>query len=429
VEQNVTLKPSYKTVVGLDVHQKVIVGCVMTANDVNSDVKTEFCEFETYTDDLQLLVKWCKDHGAEAITMESTGIYWKSPYRALKAAGFNPIVVNARIVKNLRGRKTDIADSQWLAKLTMLDSIGGSFIPPSELDALRLVSRQRQKMTDDLAREKNRLAKVFSDAGVRLGAIVSDFHGVAARRMAECLISGGTPMQALKAAGKHKLRASESDLLRSLKNDLTDVHRSLLKSILHHIRELEYQISSLGETLLNGLKDYMWAIELLQTMPGIDVMGAAMLLVELGTDMTVFGSPERLASWAGLCPGQNESAGKRYSGRTRKGNRWVRKILTEAAHAASRCKDCMFEQKYKSLSITRGRKRSIVAIAHKMLRIIYMMLKNKEPYKDKVVNYEEIMVKRNAPRWINALIRFGFLVEDNDSFQIVKKRDALVMAS
>jgi hypothetical protein len=145
--------------------------------------------------------------------------------------------------------------------------------------------------------------------------------------------------------------------------------------------------------------------------------------------MSAFGSPDRLASWAGLCPGQNESAGKRRSGRTRKGNRWVRRILTEAAHAATKCKDSMLWQKYQSLVVTRGRKRSIVAIAHKMLRIIFIMLKNKELYKDKVVNYEEIIVKRNAPRWIRALLTFGYLVKSDDTIKIVGHRDPLKLAS
>ncbi|MDR1487392.1 MAG: transposase, partial [Deltaproteobacteria bacterium] len=146
-----------------------------------------------------------------------------------------------------------------------------------------------------------------------------------------------------------------------------------------------------------------------------------MLVVEIGTDMTAFGSYERLASWAGVCPGQNESAGKRFSGKTRKGNRWVRHVLTEAAAAAIKCKDCMFEQKYKTLSVTRGRKRSIIAIAHKMLIIIYMMIKKKEPYRDKGVNYEELMVRRNAPRWIKALTRFGYIAKNDDSDEFVER--------
>jgi transposase len=212
-------------------------------------------------------------------------------------------------------------------------------------------------------------------------------------------------------------------LLRSLKNDLTDVHRSLLKSLLKHIRELESQIKNYDTILLNNLNDngYTWAVQLLQTLPGIDSSSAAMLVVELGTDMTAFGSCERLASWAGLCPGQNESAGKRFSGRTRKGNRWVRHVLTEAAHAAIKCKDSMFAKKYKSLSVTRGRKRCIIAIAHKMLRIIYLMIKSKEPYRDKGVNYEALMVKRNAPRWIQALTKFGYIVKSDDSYEFVEK--------
>jgi transposase len=403
------LSPHYKTTIGLDVHQLSISACAMTVANNGSNVTTVSHEFRTFKSDLERLAAWCKEQSAEAITMESTGIYWKSPYRVLEKHGFNVQVVNARHVKAIRGRKTDHSDSVWLAKMIMLNTIGGSFVQPADLDKLRIVSRQRQQLTGVVSGEKNRIAKIFADAGVRLGALVSDMHGVAATKMAECLINGGTPLQALRAAGKHRLKASNEDLLHSLENDLTDSHRLSLKTILIHIREVKAHIQELDDHLLAGLIDHAWAIELLQTLPGIDVMAAAMILVEIGTDMSKFGAPEKLVSWAGLCQGQNESAGKKYSGRTRKGNKWLRRILTEAAHAASKTKDCMFEQKYNALAVTRGRKRSIIAIAHKMLRIIFKMLQNNEPYKDKVVDYQEMMVKRNAPRWIKALIKYGYL--------------------
>jgi hypothetical protein len=161
--------------------------------------------------------------------------------------------------------------------------------------------------------------------------------------------------------------------------------------------------------LLHSLEKYQWAIDLLQTMPGIDVTAAITLIVEFGTDLSAFGSPDKLASWAGLCPGQNESAGKRYKGHIRKGNKYVRQVMTEAAHAASRTKNCVLQDKYQSIVAIKGRKRSIVALAHKMLRIIYRMLKNKEPYKDSQINYEQIRVTRNAPRWIRALQQYGYI--------------------
>jgi transposase len=405
--------PKFRIVAGLDVHLASITACVMRTTEDSSTVRYEIKRFGTFKTQLVELSKWLKDSDVEAITMESTGVYWKSPFRTLEDDGFKPNVVNASHVKGLRGNKTDKKDSIWLAKLTLLDSISGSFIPPAQLDRLRVVARQIHNITKMVSAEKNRLAKIFADVGVRLSAVVSDVHGVAATRMAECLIEGGTPEQALKAAGKHKLRASDDVLLEALRNDLTVAHRLTLRSILNNIRELQKSSEELEDFLYSELsEEYQWAIDLLQTMPGIDIKAALLLIVETGSDMSVFGSPAKLASWAGLCPGQNESADKRRPGRIRKGNKYVRRILTEAAHAASRTNNCMFKQKYESLIVTRGRKRSIIAIAHKMLRIMFMMLKNKEPYKDPQIDFEKLRVVRNAPRWIRALRKYGLLGSD-----------------
>jgi transposase len=342
--------------------------------------------------------------------MESTGIYWKSPYLALlHYAKIVSTVVNARHVKNVPGRKTDMADSLWLAMLGRAGLLRASFVPPAELDALRAISRQKQKLTGELASEKNRLSKILASAGVRLGVVVSDIHGAAARRMAECLISGGTPLEALRFSGK-RLKASAEELLDALEGDLTDDHRWLLNEILDHIKELEDRMTRLGDRLIQRLSDlnYGWALNLLQTIPGINIPAAAMLLVEIGVEMDAFGSPERLASWAGLCPGNDETAGKRRSGKIRKGNRWIRRILCEAANAARRSRS-MFDGKYKSLVGSRGHKRTIIALAHKILRIIYVLLKKKVCYKDSTINYEKIFVDKKAPRWLKMLKKFGYL--------------------
>ncbi|MDR3203824.1 MAG: transposase [Deltaproteobacteria bacterium] len=266
-----------------------------------------------------------------------------------------------------------------------INTISDNFLQPADLDKLKIVSHQRQHLAGLVRSDKNQIAKIFTNAGVRLEALVSDMPEAAVMKMAECLINGGTPQQALQAAGDHSLEASNEELLYSLENDLTDSHRLSLKTTLTHIREVNVHIQELDDHLLAGLKDYQWAIELLLTLPGIDLMAAALLLVEIGTDMSKFGSLKKLASWAGLCPGQYELAGKKYFGQTRKGNMWLKGILIEAAHAASKTKDCMFEQKYNDLAVTRGSELSIIAIAHKMIRIIFKMLENKEPYNEKVL--------------------------------------------
>ena len=339
--------------------------------------------------------------------MESTGIYWKSPYAALEHVGIYAKVVNARHVKNVPGRKTDVCDAEWLASLSRAGLLRGSFIPPEKMRELRLVARQRQKLSSMLASEKNRLHKVLTDGGIRLGVVVSDIHGRSARAMVKALIRGQTPHEVLQYASK-RLKAPRQEILDAVQGELSECHIFVLTEIMRHIEELEARIANFDAKLLDGLKEERPILQLLCTIPGIDTMAAAMLLVEIGTDMRVFGSAERLASWVGLCPGNNESAGKRKTGRTRKGNRYVRRLLCECAHAASRTTS-VFKSKYTSLAIRRGHKRAIIALAHKLLRTCYFMIRRGDYYRDSTVDYEAMAVKRNAPRWIKALKAYGYI--------------------
>lgn len=396
----------FPNVVGLDVHPGQITACAISVK-ANGQAEPQYKTFGGTKTERRKLSSWVRRFNADLVVMESTGVYWKSIYRCLESAGLKIFVVNARHIKNVPGRKTDMSDSLWLAMLGRAGLLRGSFVISADLDALRLISRQRQQLAGLLASEKNRFHKVLADSGVRLSCAVSDLHGKAARRMCGCLIAGGSTDQALALSGPF-LKASQEQLKEVLEGDLTDAHRFVLSEIMEHILELEARIHRFDEELLRGLAPYDWALALLQTIPGIDVISAAMLLVEIGVDMDVFGDSAHLASWAGVCPGNNESAGKRKSGRTRKGNRWVRRVLCEVAHAARRT-SCMLKDKFQTLAIRRGRKRAIMALSHKILKIIFAMLKRKEPYRDNTVNYEELMVKRNAPRWISALMRYNLI--------------------
>jgi len=396
----------FPNVVGLDVHSDQITACAISVK-ADGQPESKFKVFGSTKRERRKLSAWVRHLKADLVVMESTGIYWKSVYRALERAGIKLSVVNARHIKNVPGRKTDMTDSLWLAMLGRAGLLRGSFVVSADLDALRLISRQRQKLTGLLTSEKNRFHKVLADSGVRLSCVVSDLHGQAARRMSNSLIEGGGAEDALALSGQ-RLKASQDQLKEALEGELTEAHRFVLREIMDHILELEERIHRFDEELLRGLAPYNWALALLQTIPGIDVISAAMLLVEIGVDMDAFGDSAHLASWAGLCPGNHESAGKRKSGRTRKGNRWVRRVLCEAANAARRT-SCMLRDKFQTLAIRRGRKRAIMALSHKMLKIIFVMLKRKEPYRDTTVNYEELMVKRNAPRWISALLRYNLL--------------------
>lgn len=400
------LKPIYRRVIGLDIHQAKISACAVSEQS-DGEVTVEMREFGGFKRDRRALAQWAKSFAPELVVMESTGIYWKSPYAALEGVGLAPWVVNARHVKTVPGRKTDVADAQWLAILARAGLLRGSFIPPANIRYLRLIARQRQKLGGMLTSEKNRLHKILSDAGIRLGVLVSDIHGQAARSMVKAIIAGKSMAEVLDLAGR--LRASRTELFEALQpEELSGAHLFVLAEIMVHIEELENRMARFEQMLLQGLSDWRPQLTLLQTIPGIDTMGAAMLLVEISADMNSFGSAEKLASWVGICPGNNESAGKRKSGKTRKGNAWARRLLCEFAQAASRSR-CALKDKFAALSIRKGHKKSIVALAHKMLRIIFAMLKNNRPYHDQAVDYEALSVQRNAPRWLKMLKKHGFL--------------------
>jgi transposase len=336
-------------------------------------------------------------------------VYWKSPFAALESVGIIAWVVNARHVKAVPGRKTDVADAQWLATLARAGLLRASFIPPVQMRQLRLVARQRQKLVGMCSAEKNRLHKVLVDAGIRLNVLVADIHGQSARAMVKALIEGKPMHEILDDKGR--LRASREELCEALSTEqFSEVHRFVADEIMQHIEQIEQRIGRMDQYLLQGLEAWRPQLNLLQTIPGIDQTGAAMLLVELGADMAAFGSAERLASWVGICPGNNESAGKRKSGRIRRGNAWVRRLLCEFAQAAARTR-CAFKAKFESLAVRKGHKKSIVALAHKMLRTIYAMLATGTHYQDRSVDYEALSVARNAPRWMKMLRKHGFIAK------------------
>lgn len=396
----------HKRVIGLDVHQAQITACALI-EEADGSTRIAQRQFGAFKRDRRALAEWAASLAPDSVVMESTGIYWKSPYAALEAVGIRAQVVNARHVKNVPGRKTDVGDAQWLATLARAGLLRGSFIPPAALRELRLIARQRQKLVGQLASEKNRLHKVLTDGGIRLGVVVSDVHGQSARAMVKALIAQ-RPIQEVLECASRRLKASREELFDALQGELTASHRFVLDELMRHIEEIEARIARFDARLLDGLAGEQNALALLQTLPGVDLIGAAMLLVEIGADMTAFGSADRLASWVGICPGNNESAGKRKSGRVRKGNPYVRRLLCEFAHAASRTQS-VFKSKFQSLVARRGHKRSIIALAHKLLRTIFFMLIRHEHYRDSATDYQALSVQRNAPRWIKALTQFGFL--------------------
>ena len=298
-----------------------------------------------------------------------------------------------------------MADSEWLAVLARFGLVRGSFIPPQDLRELRLISRYRRKLSAMCASEINRLHKILDDGGIKLGAVVSDINGVSARAMVKGLIAG-QPQVALLAHARGALKRKTEELSASLDGELTARHLFVLEQIRHHIEALQSQLATLDDYLLQAMRPYAWAHTLLQTIPGIDEIAAALIIIEIGDDMARFGSPERLACWAALSPGNNESAGKRKSGRTRHGNNVIRYILCECANAARMTKSTL-AAKYKSLMVRKSHKKSIVAVAHKMIRLIYLLLSRRQPYIDQAIDYAAMSAKKNAPRWIKQLKVIG----------------------
>ncbi|MBF0240614.1 MAG: IS110 family transposase [SAR324 cluster bacterium] len=345
--------------------------------------------------------------------MESTGIYWKQVYESLENVGIIPWVVNAYHIKKVPGRKTDVQDSEWLAELARCGLLKASFVPPKDFRQLRMLTRYRKKLSGTLSSEKNRLYKILESCGIKLSIVLSDIDGVSARRIISALIESGEIQPDKLASLLHgRLLPKLLMIQKSLATSLSERQRFLLKKIHAHMLWLESQIEQIDEQLVAAMVPYQEQYQLLQTIPGIDHISATMLLAELGIDMSVFPNKHHLCSWAGLTPGNNESAGKRKHGKTRKGNSYVCSLLCECANAAIKTQS-QFKGRYQGLVIRRGHKRSIVAIAHKMLQIIYIVLKKQEPYRDPQINYEALVVERNSARWLKALDKYGYLPKNN----------------
>ncbi|CAE6943583.1 IS110 family transposase ISAfe3 [Paraburkholderia domus] len=398
------LSPLYRRVAGIDVHKMLhVVTTVIEHPD--GTIEQQSREFGGFKRDCRALASWLLELDVELVVMESTGIYWKSIYAHLERAGIQAWVVNAHFVKHVPGRKTDMNDSQWLAVLARFGLVRGSFIPPQDLRELRLVSRYRRKLTAMRASEINRLHKILDDGGIKLGGVVSDLNGLSARAMVTGLIEG-KPITALLDMARGRLKPRREDLQAALDGDLTARHRFILKHIHEHIEILERSLAELDAYILAAMAPYQWAHRLLQTIPGIDQIASALILIEIGDDMARFGSADRIAAWAALCPGNNESAGKRKSGRTGKGSSVIRYIMCECANSAWKTRSSL-ASKYKSLMVRKTHKKAIIALAHKMIRLIFLLLTRKVAYHDPQIDYQAISAKKNAPRWIKQLRVIG----------------------
>jgi transposase len=368
----------YPRCAGLDVHKANVVVCVRCC-DRPGKVFEEVRTFSTMTRDLLALADWLASRGVTHVAMESTGVYWKPVFNILEG-GVQVILVNAEHLKQVPGRKTDVKDCQWIAQLLQHGLLKASFVPPQPIRELRDLTRQRTQLIQERSAAADRIQKVLEDANVKLASVATDVLGVSGRDMREALIAGETDPEKLADLARKRLREKIPALQLALQGRVTEHHRFLLRMHLDHVTHLEELIGRLGSRIEEALAPFAQAVERLVTIPGVSQRVAETVVAEIGANMDQFPSAGHLASWAGMCPGNNESAGKRRSGRTTKGDRWLKRILVQAAWAASHAKGTYLQAQYRRLAKRRGRKRALVAVGHTLLGIIYHVLKRGTTY-------------------------------------------------
>jgi transposase len=394
---------------GLDVHQETVVACVLVGTP-GLRPRKEIRTFGTMTRDLEALRDWLKAVGVTHVGMESTGIYWRPVYAVLEGY-FELIVGNARHIRNVPGRKTDVKDSEWIADLVRHGLIARSFVPPKPLRGMRELLRYRRKLVESQAAERNRLLKLLETANIKLASVASDVFGVSGRAMLRALILGTASPEEMATLAKGRLRRKHAELALALDGRIEDHHRFLLTLQLRRLEAADQDITALDQHIAVQLEPYRAQHTLLMQIPGVDWVVAAVLIAEIGVDMSIFHSVHHLAAWAGVCPGSYESAGKQKSARARKGNVHLRTMLVGAATSASRTKGSYLKDKFYRLKARRGALRAALAIAHKILVAAYHMLAKGVPYKDLGEAYlDEIGHGRTLSNLKRRLERLGYHV-------------------
>lgn len=392
------MKVVYSNCCGLDVHKKSVTACIITSQ--GKEIRT----FGTMTDDLLQMADWIKSHQCTHVAMESTGVYWKPIYNLLELEKLQVLVVNAQHIKAVPGRKTDVKDAEWIADLLRHGLLQGSFIPDREQRELRELVRYRRSLIEERSREVSRLQKVLEGANIKLSSVASDTLGVSGRAMIEAMIQGVEDPEALSELAKSRLKSKKSELQRSLHGFVGPHQRMMLETQLQHIDFLDSQIAKLDEEVKQRMLPFEKDLERLDTIPGVGRRTAEQILAEIGTNVKEqFPSAAHLCSWAGMASGNNESAGKRKSGRTRKGNKKLRGTLVEAARAAARTKNTFLSSQYHRIAARRGSNRAAVAVGHSILTIVYYLLTREQNYIELGADYydnrrKDIVIKQAIKR-------------------------------
>jgi transposase len=394
---------------GLDVHKETIAACVRLggrSGHATQQVQT----FRTTAADLVVLHDWLAAQGVTHVAMESSGVYWKPVFYALES-DFTCLLVNAAHIKQVPGRKTDVQDCVWIAQLLEHGLLRGSFVPPVPIRELRDLTRYRKALIQDRTRVANRLHKALEDAGVKLASVASDILGVSGRAMLQALAEGTTDPVLLADLARGRLRGKLPALRAALAGRFRPHHGFLVGQLLAHLDYLDEAIATLSAEIESRLSPLADQLTRLDSIPGINRRTAEVIIAEVGVDMSAFPTAAHLASWAALCPGNNESAGKHKSGRTRKGNRWLRTALIEAAAGASRAKDSALQARFRRVLRHRGPQKAVVALAHTLLRIAYHVLANGTVYRELGGDYHDRQHhQRVTRRAIQLLQRQGYRV-------------------
>jgi transposase len=394
----------------LDVHKAQVTACVRVPDGRGGRLE-EVQTFSTTVSGLLVLADWLEAHGVERVAMEASGVYWK-PVWAVLEDRFACLLVNARHVKQVPGRKTDVSDAQWLCRLLEAGLLRPNLVPPKPIRALRNLTRYRKTQIRDRQREANRLHKILEDTGIKLDCVASDILGKSGRAMLDALVAGTTDPEVLADLARGQLRKKIPVLREALEGRFDAQHALIVGQLLAHLDFLDEAIERLSEAIEDEIRPFEPAVELLCTIPGVQRRTAEVVIAETGGDMTAFPSARHLASWAGMCPGNDQSAGKRRSGTTRKGSKWLRGALTEAAISASRTRESYLAAQYQRLRARRGHNKALTAVGHSILTAAWHMLQTGETYNDPGGDY---FARRDPERLTRRLVaqleRLGHTVQ------------------
>lgn len=386
---------------GIDVHKSSLTACLLVSEPMGKVTKT-IRTFSTVTADLLALKDWLEERQCTQVAIESTGVYWKPVFNILESS-LQTILANARDIKNVPGHKTDVKDCEWIADLLRFGLIKASFIPPKPVRELRDLTRYRTKLSQERTAEKNRVQKVLEDANIKLAGVATDIFGLSGKKMLQALLDGNTNSEEIAALAKGKLRKKIPELSKALNGRVSEHHRFLIGMSLRHLDYLAEMMTELDQRIDAAMQPYRPQEELLTTITGVDKKSAEIIIAEIGADMSQFPTAAHLASWAGICPGNNESAGKRRNGKINKGDSWLMRTLIQVAYAAARTKNTYLKDKYHRIAARRGQKKAAVAIGHKILSLAYYVLSRGLSYQDLGENYldnlnKEVIEKRLIKR-------------------------------